>query len=141
MAISFHFHDIRLPLHNRRKLKAFLSEMLQMEGKQVAQLHYIFCRDEFLETLNRQYLQHKTLTDILTFDLSDDPAQVLAEIYISGDRVGENAIIFKEPFSRELHRVIFHGVLHLCGYGDHEPDEKKLMREKENQWLNRYFDS
>lgn len=141
MAISFHFHEISLPLNNRRKLKEFLADMLVREGKQLSQLHYIFCRDEFLESLNRQYLHHKTLTDILTFDLSDSPDKVLAEIYISGDRVRENATTFNEPFPRELHRVIFHGVLHLCGYGDHDPEEKKLMREKENEYLNRYFHS
>lgn len=141
MAISFHFHEIRFPLNNRRKLKAFLSQRLQQEGKQIAGLHYIFCRDQFLETLNRRYLHHETLTDILTFDLSDSPDRLLAEIYISGDRVRENAITFQAPFQQELHRVIFHGMLHLCGYGDHHPEEKKLMREKENDCLSRYFHS
>ena len=98
-------------------------------------MSYIFCSDKDLVRLNNQYLKHKALTDILTFDYSTDPKSIHGEIYISVQRVKENAGRFKESFDEELHRVIIHGVLHLVGYNDKSPTDKALMREKEEAYL------
>ena len=114
-------------------------QLMATEGKQVAYVNYIFCTDEQLLELNQQYLNHHTLTDIITFELSDKDEPVLSDIYISIDRVRDNAKNFKIPFSHELHRAIFHGALHLCGYKDKKKDEQKLMRQKEEFYLNQYF--
>ena len=105
------------------------------EGKKFKSLSYIFCTDQFLLKLNQQYLNHDTFTDILTFTLSNSPLPIVAEIYISVDRVKENARDLKIDFLTELKRVMIHGILHLCGYEDHTKAEKKLMREKEDHYL------
>lgn len=138
MAVSFTFDQVHFPLKNRRNLKAFISDLFRREGFFLQKLDYIFCTDDFLLKINRQYLQHDTFTDIITFNLSDNPAQLVAEIYISADRVKENARKFGVSFEQELYRVIFHGVMHLCGYGDKTAAEKKRMRAKENEALTRY---
>ena len=96
---------------------------------------YIFCTDDFLLKLNQEYLKHDTLTDILTFTLSESSLPVVAEIYISVERVLENSSDLKVPFVTELNRVMIHGILHLCGYSDHTPQEKTTMREKEDYYL------
>jgi probable rRNA maturation factor len=88
-----------------------------------------------LLTLNRQYLNHDTLTDILTFTLSGTASSIVAEIYISVERVRENAVSLKTDYQQELLRVMIHGILHLCGYSDHTPKQKTLMRKKENHYL------
>lgn len=105
------------------------------EGKKFESLSYIFCTDQFLLKLNQQYLNHDTFTDILTFSLSNSPLPIIAEIYISIERVKENASGLNIDFATELKRVMIHGILHLCGYEDHTPEEKKLMREKEDFYL------
>ena len=102
-------------------------------------LRYIFCSDKYLLEINRQYLNHDYYTDIITFNLSNHPEAVQGEIYISIDRVKDNARQFNASFTQELHRVIFHGALHLCGYKDKTAKEEKLMREKEDQYLALYF--
>jgi len=124
---------------SRKALKSFLVELLQNEKKEVETINFIFCSDEYLLGLNNQYLKHDTYTDIVTFELSEKRAPLLADIFISVDRVRENAKKFGKTFQEELHRVIFHGILHLCGYGDKKPADKKLMREKENLYLEQYF--
>lgn len=139
MAVFFHFNEVHPVLKDRRRLKAFLQDFFLQQGFSLHRLDYIFCNDSFLLKMNTQFLQHQTLTDILTFDLSENPAEKLAEIYISVDRVAANALKFGVPFDQELHRVIFHGVLHLCGFGDKTPVEKKQMRSKENELLERYL--
>jgi rRNA maturation RNase YbeY len=96
---------------------------------------YIFCTDDFLLKLNQEYLKHDTLTDILTFTLSGSSLPVVSEIYISVERVLENSSDLKIPFTTELNRVMIHGILHLCGYNDHTPEEKKTMRKKEDYYL------
>jgi rRNA maturation RNase YbeY len=138
MAVFFHFNEVRPVLKDRRPLKAFLADLFHREGLTLQRLDYIFCKDAFLLEINRQYLQHDNLTDIITFDLSNREGQKTAEIYISTERVKENAEKFGASFDQELHRVMFHGVLHLCGYGDKSPGQKKLMRAKENEALKRY---
>lgn len=114
--------------------------MAKKEGRSILSLNIIFCSDAQLLEINQSFLQHDDYTDIITFDLSASKKEpATAEIYISAERVRENAKTFQTAINRELHRVIFHGVLHLCGYGDKKPGEVKRMREKEGEWLNRYF--
>jgi probable rRNA maturation factor len=109
--------------------------MVKKEGKQLAELQYIFCSDEYLLAINREFLHHDFFTDIITFDLSEKGQPINAEIYISVDRVGENAADYSSSFKKELHRVIFHGALHLCGYKDKKPKDVQLMRQMEDEWL------
>lgn len=139
MAVFYHFNDVRATLGERRRLGVFLDQVFLEHGKKLKRLDYIFCSDNFLWKINQQYLDHDTYTDIITFDLTEDAGGVLGEIYISVDRIRENAAEFGVRFEEELHRVIFHGVLHLCGFGDKKAPEKKIMRQKENELLRRYF--
>ena len=125
---------------NRTRLKKFLLGLARREGRTIESLNIIFCNDEQLLQINRNFLNHNDYTDIITFDLSAGKQfPVTAEIYISTERVRENAKKFCTTIQRELHRVIFHGVLHLCGYGDKKPAEIKQMRTKEEEHLHRYF--
>lgn len=139
MPVNFHFENTTIPLNNRDKLKNYISYLIDNECFTVINIDYVFCTDEFLLELNKNYLDHDTYTDILTFDLSEEKNKVSAEIYISGERVIDNAAAFNTSVEEELHRVIFHGILHLCGYDDHSDAEKKGMRKKENEYLRGYF--
>ena len=104
-------------------------------------MNYIFCSDEYLLEVNNNFLQHDFYTDIITFDLSlSKTSPTIGEIYISVDRVKENAITHKTSFELELHRVIFHGALHLCGYKDKTKKDALLMRDKEEDCLSMYFE-
>lgn len=116
-------------------IKAFLSRVFAEEGVNFKSISYIFCSDDFLLKLNQEYLKHNTLTDILTFSLSNSSLDIVAEIYISIERVSENAEKLSIPFLEELHRVMIHGILHLCGYHDHTKEEKVEMRKKEDYYL------
>ena len=100
-------------------------------------IDYTFCSDEFLYAMNDQFLGHKSYTDILTFDYTNEetPEQISGEIFISIDRIKDNSARFSVPFEDELYRVIIHGVLHLCGYQDESSADKKRMRLKENDYL------
>ena len=137
--IQFHYLVEQFPFKDRNRLKSFIGELIRKEGHKVDHINYIFCSDDYLHQLNKSHLKHDTLTDIITFQLSDQQAPALADIYISTERVQENAQTFKAPFHRELHRVIFHGALHLCGYKDKKPADQKIMRLKEDQYLDLYF--
>lgn len=139
MAIFFSDQDVKSRLTNKLKLKSFLKELFKREGQGLLHLQYVFCTDAFLLGINQQFLQHDTYTDIVTFELSDNPDVTEGEIYISIDRVAENAEQFKSGYERELHRVIFHGALHLCGFPDKSKAEAAKMREKEDEYLNLYF--
>lgn len=134
--IKFINHDRKPNIPNRKHLKAFIDHLFRAEGRKAESITYIFCSDEYLLMVNRQFLQHDFYTDIITFDLGERGApEVTAEIYISLDRVRENARTFDETLMRELLRVIFHGALHLCGYRDKTKREITLMREKESEYL------
>lgn len=137
--IHFHFL-VSCSIRHRTALKKFIVEMLKGEGKSLESIDYIFCSDEYLLDINKQFLKHDTLTDIITFEYSGPGAPVSSDIYISVDRVRANAGLFKTSVANELHRVIFHGVLHLCGYGDKKPAHQKVMRKKEDHYLELYFD-
>jgi probable rRNA maturation factor len=137
--INFFYLDVKPSLAQRAALKAFIETLFTSEKKKLSSLTYIFCTDEYLLGINKQYLKHNFYTDIITFGLSKADQPIAGEIYISIDRVKENAISLGLSFKEELHRVIFHGALHLCGYRDKKPAEEKLMRKKENEYLKRYF--
>jgi len=136
--IRFHFLS-EIPLRDRARLKSFLLSLFKKEKKQLTELQYIFCTDDYLLEINRQYLKHNYYTDIITFDLSEQGQPINAEIYISVDRVRDNARSFGNTLKNELHRVIFHGALHLCGYKDKSQQDEKLMRKMEDQYLRLYF--
>jgi probable rRNA maturation factor len=104
-----------------------------------AALAYVFCNDEYLLEKNQQFLDHDTLTDIITFDLSENEKELVGEIYISVDRVKDNALKYSTDYNTELHRVIFHGALHLCGFKDKKKEDKALMTQMENNCLQKYF--
>lgn len=137
--IRFFFQAPGVTLQDRTRLKVFIEKIFQQEKIKLAGLNYIFCSDKYLLKINQDYLGHDYFTDIVTFDLSDNPKQIQGEIYISVDRVRENAKKLGVSLKTELHRVIFHGVLHLCGYGDKSAQDLKKMREKEDFLLARYF--
>ena len=133
------FHILQpISLEERTRLKQFLNGLFKKEKKSLGELSYIFCSDQRLLEINRQFLQHDFYTDIITFPLSDPGQPISGEIYISVDRVRENAGKFGNSVRKELHRVIFHGALHLCGYKDKSPGEEKLMRKMEDKYLALY---
>lgn len=140
MAIAFHDHNVKSGLKDRRKLSAFLHTLIQ-DYRKIAKvkIDYIFCSDEYLLEINQQFLQHDSYTDIITFDLSASDKELQGEIYISIDRVHENAQRYAANYNEELHRVIFHGVLHLCGFQDKSKTAQEKMREEENKCLAAYF--
>ncbi len=139
MPIQFFFIDVKIALRERRRLKTFIERMFRNEGIQINSLVIIFCSDEYLLGVNRRFLNHDYYTDIITFNLADKEELVEGEIYISTDRIRENALINKVALQNELHRIIFHGVLHLCGFKDKKSDEKTLMTIEENMYLKMYF--
>ena len=113
--------------------------LCKKEGKQVAEIRIIFCDKKTLRTINRKFLQHDYDTDIITFPFSSDNEPIEAELYISFPKIKEQAKEWNCSIKEELHRIIFHGVLHLCGYKDKKKEEIKLMREKEQEYLDLYF--
>jgi len=141
MPARFFENEVNSQLKDKRALSAFLDGLIHTYKKDVkkASLSFIFCTDDFLLSINREYLQHNTLTDIITFDMSEKAHTLQGEIYISTQRVLENAEKFSVPYLHELHRVIFHGVLHLCGYKDKTEQDQKKMRQMENKCLKEYF--
>jgi probable rRNA maturation factor len=136
--VQFHFL-IYCALRNRGSLKMFIHSIFKKEKKPLQELNIIFCDDEYLLNLNRQFLQHDFYTDILSFPYSKANQPLVAEIYISVDRVRENAKSSGSTFEKELHRVIFHGVLHFCGYKDKTPTDTKRMRSVEDRYLKGYW--
>jgi len=135
--VCFFFDEVSPWLPDRSSLKKFIESIFKKEGYKLASLNYIFCTDERLLQINRDYLRHDYYTDIITFGLVQDPIE--GEIYISIDRVRDNAVQLGVSFKSELHRVIFHGVLHLCGYKDKTSAQEQEMRRKEDYYLNLYF--
>jgi len=135
-SIHYFCADIIFKIPNPRKTNQWIKKVIKQEKKRLNNIDYIFCSDEYLYTLNSSFLGHKTFTDIITFDLSDQPGNgITGEIYISIERVKVNSIKLKVSFIDELHRVMIHGVLHLIGYGDKKPQQKREMRETEDSYL------
>jgi len=137
VAISFHSLVPSFSLKQKNKLREWLWTIAYLEKRGIGSINYIFCDDDYLLNINKEFLKHKTLTDIITFDNSEG-INLSGEIYISIDRVKENAANYAPSFNDELRRVMVHGVLHLCGYKDKSKIEFSLMRKKENQAL-RYW--
>jgi rRNA maturation RNase YbeY len=135
MSINFFSEDIAFELENKHTIIRWINQVIEDHKSSLGTINYIFCNDEYLLRLNKQYLDHDTYTDIITFDYST-PKVLSGEIYISIDRVEENSIKFKSTFLNELHRVIIHGILHLTGQGDKTEKESKIMRSKEDHYLN-----
>jgi rRNA maturation RNase YbeY len=135
--VCFFFDSIQLSLPNRSGLKKFIEGIFKKEKTSLDSLNYIFCTDERLLGINRDYLKHDYYTDIITFDLSEGES-IQGEVYISIDRVRENAKTHGVGFQQELKRVIFHGALHLCGYKDKSKKDITLMRQKEDFYLETY---
>ena len=133
-SISFFTEDIEFQLQSPKLIQEWISKIILREKHQLSYLNFIFCSDNYLLKINQEYLDHDTYTDIITFPYNSSPI-IESDIYISIDRVKENSKIFKSSFLKELNRVIIHGVLHLCGYGDKNTDEKEIMRNKENEAL------
>ena len=140
MPATFYEHEIKAGLKNKRKLSAFIDGLVSRYLKNVktSEITYVFCNDNFLLEMNQNFLDHDSFTDIITFDLSESKQELQGEIYISIERVKENAKLYKTTFADELHRVIFHGVLHLCGFKDKTPKDQKIMRENEDYCLENY---
>ena len=135
--VHFCTEDITFSLKEKLKHKAWLNEVAKQEGKRILELTYVFCSDDYLLQINQEYLNHDTLTDIVTFDNSEDPNKIEGDIFISIDRVKENgdALGTKET---ELERVMVHGLLHLLGYRDKKKEDKALMTEKEDFYIKQY---
>ena len=132
--ITFLTEDITFGLKEKLRHKAWLKDAAKAEGFAIGELNYIFCSDAYLLDINQKYLGHDTLTDIVTFDNSEDPKMIEGDIFISIERVRENAIKF-DTKDTELKRVMVHGLLHLAGYKDKDRAQKELMRNKENEHL------
>ncbi len=131
--IAFNY-ETEFLLNNSRQIIDWISQSIENESYKEDEINYIFCNDEYLTELNTKYLNHNTLTDIISFDYTLGKL-ISGDIFISIDRVKENATKFKVSFSDELHRVMIHGILHFCGYNDKTKEEKKVMREKEDYYL------
>ncbi len=132
--VSFFSEDIEFELSKEEVAVRWVQNTIENEGKKTGEINYIFCSDEYLHKINLEHLQHDTYTDIITFNYCEEKL-VSADIFISIDRVKENAKTFQTSFQNELNRVIIHGVLHLVGYDDKSTSDKELMRTKEDFYL------
>ncbi len=135
MAIHFFEEDIVSNLKKKKDTKTWIKDTFLAEGKNLGTLNYIFCSDEYLHKMNVEYLQHDTLTDIITFDQSESGNKIDGDVFISVDRVKENAKKFNSEYKDELNRVMIHGALHLIGYKDKKKADQELMRSKEDYYL------
>jgi len=131
MAINFFTEDIKFDLTQKQKRKNWLKQIAQSENFKIGELNYIFCSDEYLYQINVDYLNHHTYTDIITFDNSEEEQLIEGDIFVSIDRVKENAQKLNQEESSELSRVISHGLLHLMGYKDKTKTDAEVMRSKE----------
>lgn len=135
MAIQFFAEDVDFNLPNQEIVSNWIAEIIHTQNHTLSEINYIFCSDDYLLEINKEHLDHDYYTDIITFDNSDEEGIIESDIFISIDRVRENATNQNTSFNEELNRVMIHGVLHLLGFGDKTEDEKKVMREKEDACL------
>ncbi len=133
--IDYHIEDITFDLAQIDTLTTWIKKTIIAEGQILDSLNFIFCSDEYLHKINVDYLNHDTFTDVITFPYSE--TNVEGDIFISIDRIRDNAVKFDTTFETELHRVMIHGVLHLCGYGDKTKAEAQQMRAKEAEYLSK----
>jgi rRNA maturation RNase YbeY len=136
--INFNIETVGFKILDIRKKKSWIKDLVKEQDFKLGELSYIFLNDEGLHKINLEYLKHDTYTDIITFDNSEDEDEIEGDIFISVERIAENAKKFKVDFEIELTRVMAHGVLHLCGYLDKKPDDVKLMREMEDKYVAKY---
>ena len=132
--IRFHFTN-SFTLKNKRKIKHWLKDTIVNEKKKVGDINYVFCSKEYLKKMNNDYLSKNYETDVISFEFSDDN-KISGDIYISSETVKKNSIIFNVSFNNELKRVMVHGLLHLLNYNDKSKQDQKIMREKENFYIN-----
>jgi len=125
-------YETDFELENESKYETWIDEVIESEGKEAGEINYIFCDDEYLHNINMQYLDHDTLTDIISFDYCIGDL-ISGDVFISVERVRDNAQDFEVSFNEELLRVMAHGVLHYCGYKDKSDEDAKLMRSKEQE--------
>jgi probable rRNA maturation factor len=135
--IEFEFIDLEIPGFNSEFFVYSLTDLIKCERKSLGEITVVFCSDDYLLDVNKQYLNHDYFTDIITFDYSEGLV-MSGDLFISYDRVLDNANTFNVEVLTELSRVIFHGVLHLCGYKDKSDMDVILMRDKENFYLDRF---
>ena len=135
--IRFFVEDISYKLKHKKAIRLWITQSITAEGYKPGNLAFIFCPDDYLLNINRQYLDHDTYTDIITFNNSENEGIISGDIFISVDRVRENALTFNHTETDELHRVIIHGILHLEGYKDKTPVDKKKMTKKEDHYLSK----
>ena len=133
--IYFFLEEVRYNLRKKRNIRSWIIQTAENEDYKIGTLNYILTNDEILVQLNRDYLRHFTLTDIITFDLSENEGLLTGDIYISVDRAKENAKKFKETVNNEIKRLMIHGILHLVGYKDKSTSDRELMRAKEEYYL------
>ncbi len=134
-SIQFFNQQINFALKGKLQLRKWLAAVATLEGFNIIELNYIFCSDEFLHQMNVHYLNHDTLTDVITFDNSIIKGEIIGDVFISIERIKKNAITYNVTVADELHRVMVHGLLHLCGYKDKTAKSKKVMTEKEDFYL------
>ena len=134
--IDFYFEGQEVPVFfDEKGLREWLMQVIRKESGEPGTISFIFCSEEYLLELNSRYLEHDDLTDVITFDYCDELGGVSGDIFISLERVGENAVLHGSNFSEEFYRVVVHGVLHLLGYNDKNEANRLSMREKENDCL------
>jgi rRNA maturation RNase YbeY len=138
MAIYFFSEEIDFELKEKLTRKRWLKSIATKAGFNIRELNYVFCSDEYLYRMNLEYLNHETYTDIITFDNSEKEFDIAGDIFVSIDRVGENAKTHDQKVETELNRVLVHGLLHLMGYKDKTKEESTLMRQKEEESINLY---
>ncbi len=133
--ILFFSEDIKFTLQSKNTIRLWLNDLIVQEHYRLHHLNFIFCSDKYLHNINVQYLNHDDYTDVITFDNSNVEGSVEGDVFISIERIKENAKTLKNNFSNEIHRVMAHGVLHLCGYKDKSPKAKWAMTRKEDYYL------
>ncbi|RYY26370.1 MAG: rRNA maturation RNase YbeY [Sphingobacteriaceae bacterium] len=133
--INFFTEETDFNLKNKKALRTWIEATVTAENYVLKEVNYIFCNDAYLLKINQEYLQHDTYTDIITFDNSEREKEIISDIFISVERVSENAQTYQLTILQELYRVMIHGALHLCGYKDKSVKDKKQMTEKENFYL------
>lgn len=137
--VHFFSHDIPTSLKNTASLKNFIESIFKKERQSLDSINYIFCSDKIILEINKKYLNHDFYTDVITFDLSPNNKAITAEVYISIERIRENAKQLGLTIKSEFHRVLFHAALHLCGYNDKKKKDKEIMRKKENNLIAKYL--
>lgn len=133
--IHFFEEDISFQLEEPNKIINWVQEIINQHQQSLEEINYIFCSDSYLLNINQEYLNHDTFTDIVTFNNSEEANKIESDIFISIDRIKENANSYNKSFEHELYRVMIHGVLHLLGFDDKTEEEKSVMREKEEACL------